>query len=69
MMIFYLVFFFTFSVSYSVLPLQLVYVLQFLHYHLLLFFFFDALSQDFIKCRRKALECDVLSHSVISNFL
>ena len=46
---FYLVSF-TFSISYSVLPFQVVYVFQFLH----LFFFFDVLSQAFIKCSRKA---------------
>ena len=50
-MFFYLVYF-TFSISFSVLPFHLVYVFQFLH--LSLFFFFDVLSQGFIKHRRKA---------------
>jgi len=45
---------FTFSVSYSMLPFHLVYVLQFLHLSLSLFFFFDGLSQAFIKCSKKA---------------
>ena len=45
---FYLVSF-TYSISYSVLPFHLVYILQFMH----LFFFFDVLSQAFIKYSRK----------------
>ena len=50
MMIFYLYLVcFTFSISYSVFPFHLVYVLQYLH-----LFFFDVLSQAFIKCSRKA---------------
>ena len=52
MMIFYFYLVcFTLSISYSVLPFHLVYVLQFLH---LLFSFFDVLSQAFIKYSRKA---------------
>ena len=49
---FYLVCF-TFFISYSVLPFHLVYILQFLH----LFFFFDVLSQAFIKCSKTAFVC------------
>ena len=50
MMIFYFYLVcFTFSISYSVLPFHLVYVLQFLHLS-----FFNVLSQAFIKCSRKA---------------
>jgi len=41
---------FTFSISYSVLPFHLVCVFQFLH---LFCFFFDVLSQAFIKHSRK----------------
>ena len=44
---------FSFSISYSVLPFHLVYVFQFLHLFSF-FFFFDVLSQAFIKCSRKA---------------
>ena len=40
----------TFSISYSVLPFHLVYILQFLH----LLIFLDVLSQAFIKCSSKA---------------
>ena len=51
MMIFYFYLVcFTFSISYSVLPFHLVYVLQFLH----LFFFLNVLSQAFIRCSKKA---------------
>ena len=44
---------FTFSISYSVFPFRLVYVLQFLH----LFFFFDVLSQAFESWTIKRAEC------------
>ena len=50
MMIFYLVCF-TWSVSYSVLPFHLVYVLNF---SISLFFVFDVLSQAFTKCNKEA---------------
>ena len=59
MMIFYFYLVcFNFSISYSVLPVHLVYVLQFLHHFSLslslFFFFFYVLPQAFIKCSRKA---------------
>ena len=44
MMIFYFYVCFTFSISYSVLPFHLVYVLQFLHLFLFLMFFLEPLS-------------------------
>ena len=43
-----------FSISYSVLPFHLVYVLQFLH-PFFFSFFFDGLSQAFIKQSRKCI--------------
>ena len=43
---------FTFSISYSVLLFHLVYIFQFLC--LFIFFFFDLLSQDFIRFNTKA---------------
>ena len=49
---FYLVSFF--SISYLMLPFNLFIVLQFLHFF---FSFFYVLSQDFIKCIRKAFVC------------
>ena len=55
MMIFYFnLFYFTFSITYSLLSFHLVYVFQYLHFFLL---FFDVLSQTFIKHSRKACVC------------
>ena len=72
MIIFYLVCF-TWSVSYSVLPFHLVYVLNF---SISLFFVFDVLSQAFTKCNREAFihththtHVLLFSHSVMSESL
>ena len=55
MMIFYFYLVcFTFPISYSVLRIHLVYVPQFLH----LSFFFNVLSQAFIKCSTKTTEAE-----------
>ena len=63
MIIFYFcLVYFTFSISYSVLPFYLAYVSQFLH-----IFFFDVLFQGFIKCNRKAF-VDIYINSMYMYF-